>query len=491
MDIFAAFGECGKGAHVFVVTHIVKLTVNNRPGVLASVSEMFGRIGCNIEKLSVRAGRKPAIARMKVAVSIDAGSLEGVTARLAGLLDVIQIKTKARRHWRESIVISRTSAFRIIAYSLFITLFGTNLSAPLYALYRVQWNLPPAVMTLLFAAYAIVVIPVILVAGPLSDRIGRVKLLLSGTLFALLGSVCFMCADGPVMLVLSRMLQGVSVGIMNGVAVAAMTEHGGMQARSQAALAGSAAVTAGNALGPVVSGILGELAPYPTRLPFALHAILVFPGIAGLLLIGNNGERASGKMRIRLPSVSHAIRPALRAAAGTSFISWSIMSLVTAILPTYLPVIVDESNLIASGAGLALVLGLSAWAQMRSRRFPLLANLTVGYLLLFTGLVGLLGAAASKSPVLLVLSAVFLGLGHGPCYARSLRYVNESVPDADRALAVSVYYAVTYMGVSFPILGLGIAAQWLGLVPAIRLFAGMMVILMAWSLYRWRRHLGT
>lgn len=475
--------------HVLVITHIVSLTVNNRPGVLASVSELFGRIGCNIEKLSVRAGRKPAIARMKVAVSIDAGSLDGVIARLVGLMDVIQVKTKARRQWRESIVIGRTSAFWMVAYCLFITLFGTNATAPLYALYRVQWNLPPAVMTLLFAAYAIVVIPVILVTGPLSDRIGRVKLLLCGVLFALLGSICFLAADGPGMLVLSRMLQGVSVGIMNGVAVAAMTELGGKQARAKAALASSAAVTAGNALGPVVSGILGELAPYPTRLPFALHAILVIPGIAGLLLIGDNGERASGKIRIRLPSVPHAIRPALHAAAGTSFISWAIMSLVIAILPAYLPVIVGASSLIASGVGLALILGLSAWAQIRSLRFPLLANLTAGYLLLASGLVGLLGAAASKSPVLLVLSAIMLGLGHGPCYARSLRYVNESVPDADRAQAVSVYYGVTYMGVGFPILGLGVAAQWLGLVPAIWLFAGIMIVLMAWSLYRWRRHI--
>ncbi|MDG0792536.1 MFS transporter [Cohnella ginsengisoli] len=276
---------------------------------------------------------------------------------------------------------------------------------------------------------------------------------------------------------------------MNGVAVAAMTELGGLQARSQAALAGSAAVTAGNALGPVVSGFLGELAAYPTRLPFALHAILVFPGIVGLWLIGNKGKPASGKIRIRWPSVPRAIRPALYTAAGTSFISWSIMSLVTAILPAYLPDIVGESSLIASGVGLALVLGLSAWAQIRSGRYPLLANLTVGYLLLATGLAVLLGAAAAKSPALLALSAVMLGLGHGPCYARSLRYVNESVPDAYRAQAVSIYYGVTYMGVSLPILGLGIVAQRLGLLPAICLFAGATVGLMAWSLHRWRRHL--
>lgn len=474
---------------MFMATHIVSLTVNNRPGVLASVSELFGRIGCNIEKLSVRAGREPAVARMKVAVSLDAGSLDGVTARLTALLDVIQVKAKARRRWREPVAVGRTAAFWIVAYSLFITLFGTNLPAPLYALYRAQWHLPPAVMTLLFAAYAVVVIPVILVAGPLSDRIGRGKLLLLGLLFALLGSVCFLLADGPVMLVLSRMLQGVSVGIMNGVAVAAMTELGGMQARSQAALAGSAAVTAGNALGPVVSGFMGEFAAHPTRLPFALHALMVLPSIAGLWLIGNRGERASGKIRIRLPAVLLALRPALYTAAGTSFISWSVMSLVTAILPAYLPDIVGESSLIASGVGLALVLGLSAWTQIRSNRFPLLASLTVGYLLLASGLAGLLAAAASQSPALLALSVVLLGLGHGPCYARSLRCVNESVPDEYRAQAVSIYYGVTYMGVSLPILGLGIAAQRFGLLPAISLFAVATVGLMAWSLYRWRRHL--
>ncbi|MDI4648258.1 hypothetical protein [Cohnella hashimotonis] len=63
------------------------------------------------------------------------------------------------------------------------------------------------------------------------------------------------------------------------------------------------------------------------------------------------------------------------------------------------------------------------------------------------------------------------------------------LPDEYRAQAVSIYYGVTYLGVSLPILGLGIAAQRLGLLPAICLFAGVTVGLMAWSLHRWRRHL--
>jgi MFS family permease/acetolactate synthase regulatory subunit len=482
-----------------VATHSISLLVNNRPGVLARVSDLIGRIGCNIEKLSVGACKEPAIARMKFEISMEANGLDQVLSRLTTLLDVIQVKavTRPRAHrsyplasrWRDQISQSRAAGYWLVAYGLFITLFGTNVPAPLYALYRVQWNLPPVILTLVFAAYAIVVIPSIIVSGQLSDQIGRFRVLIPGVLFTLMGSICFLLADGPGMLVASRILQGISVGVLNGVAVAAMTELGGSRTRTQAALAAAVAVTAGNALGPVVSGILGQLAPYPTQLPYVIHALLVLPGILGLLLMREPLKPTLDKARIRWPHVPRAMRSSLYLSSLTSFIVWSVMSLILSVIPAYLPVIIGNTNLIVSGAVIAVVLGVSAWSQFQGSKLPLFPSLTIGYLLLGAGLLGLMGAIAAKSLALLALSAILIGLGHGPCYSRSLTYLNEASPDASRAEIVSLYYAGTYLGVGIPILGLGFGAQWIGLIPAIEAFTALIGILILVSLYLWRRHL--
>jgi MFS family permease len=480
---------------------MISILVNNRPGVLARVSDFFGRIGCNIDKMTVSACKEPAIARMKIEFSIEASKLENVTKHLTALLDVIQVKANIRytatnkyslvTRLRDQIMESRTVAFWLVAYGLFITLFGTNVPAPLYALYRTQWNLPPVIITLVFAAYAFVVIPTIIISGQLSDRIGRINVLIPGVMFSFIGSVCFLLAEGPGMLVISRMLQGISVGMLNGVAVAAMTEFGDKRSRTQAALVSAVAVTIGNALGPVVSGLLGQLAPYPTQLPYVIHALLVLPCILGLLIINRTSKPMLDKVRIRLPYVPHALRLPLYLSSTTSFIVWSVMSLIMSIIPSYIPIIIGKLNLIVSGFVIALVLGFSAWSQFLSRKLPLLTSLMIGYILLTLGLIGLIGAIATKSLFLLLLIAILIGLGHGPCYARSLAYINESSPDAERAEMVSMYYVVTYMGVGIPILGLGFGAQWIGLIPAIQWFSGIMVIMISVSLYRWKRHLRT
>jgi MFS family permease len=470
-----------------VATHTISLLVNNRPGVLARVSELFGRFGCNIEKLSVGTGKEPAIARMKIEISIDAGMLDQVVGRLSTLLDVIQVKTAARR--RRIADLSRTAAFWLVAYGLFITLFGTNVPSPLYALYRLKWTLTPPVMTLIFAAYAIVVIPTILLSGQLSDRVGRIRVLLVGMIFTFIGSVCFLFADGPGLLMISRMLQGVSVGILNGVAVAALTELAYSHKKAQAALVAAAAVTVGNALGPVVSGFLGELAPYPTQLPYAIHVLLVIPCLFGLLFIREPAGRALAKGRLHFPSVPRPLRFLLALTSLTSFIVWSIMSLVLSVIPTYIPLIIGKLNLIVSGVVIATVLGFSAWSQLISRKLPLAASLMIGYLLLVTGLIGLIGAISAKSLWLLLLSSVLIGLGHGPCYARSLQYLNEASSDETRAEAVSIYYAVTYMGVALPVIGLGFGIQHFGLLSSMQWFTVMIIIVIAVSSYMWKKHL--
>ncbi|HJV45284.1 MAG TPA: acetolactate synthase small subunit [Bacillota bacterium] len=477
-----------------MTTQTISVLVKNQPGVLARIAELFSHRGCNIDKLTVSKSTGTHISRMKILTSLDDMNLQNVINQLEGSMDVIQVKAVSHPVpqnvlWNKvrNLVSSQTSSFWLVVYSLFITLLGTNLPAPLYAIYRTEWNLSSGMITLVFAAYALVVIPTIVISGQLSDRIGRKSVLIPGVLFSIMGSISFALSDGIGMILLSRLFQGLSVGMLNGVAVAAMTELEPKQDRLKSALVAAIAVTVGNALGPVLSGVMGDYAPYPTRLSYIIHFLLAIPSLIGLFYIHDKIQPSLTPLQLRKPNIPKDIRKPFYLSSTTSFIAWGIMSLMLSIIPSYLGTIVGKTNLSISGGIIALVLGLSTLHQLMLKKKPIRTLIAIGYTLLILGLIGMILTMITKSLWFLILTTVLIGLGHGPTYAGSLALVNEVSPNTCRADIVSSFYVVTYLGVSIPILMLGVASQWIGLNHAIEWFSMIMGCMIVVSLMCWQR----
>ena len=61
-----------------------------------------------------------------------------------------------------------------------LALWASGAPTVVYPLYAAQWNLSPAVTTAIFAAYPVVLIPVLIIFGNLSDYIGRRAAILIG-----------------------------------------------------------------------------------------------------------------------------------------------------------------------------------------------------------------------------------------------------------------------------------------------------------------------
>src|SRR5262245_32390074 len=114
--------------------------------------------------------------------------------------------------------------FWTTAGTLLILLMGTNLPTPLYRGYEQHFGFSPLVVTLIFAAYVAALIPSLLVAGPLSDAIGRRRVLLPAIAVAALGSLAFALAANTWWLFAARILQGLAIGAAQGPLTAALTE---------------------------------------------------------------------------------------------------------------------------------------------------------------------------------------------------------------------------------------------------------------------------
>jgi MFS family permease len=86
----------------------------------------------------------------------------------------------------------------------------------LYAGYERSFGFSPLTVTLVFAVYVAALIPSLLVAGPLSDAVGRRRTLIPAVALALAGSVIFALAAGTAWLFAARIVQGVAVGTASG-----------------------------------------------------------------------------------------------------------------------------------------------------------------------------------------------------------------------------------------------------------------------------------
>lgn len=69
--------------------HTISVFVNNKPGVLMRISQIFARRGYNIDSLVVSRGRDPQFSRMTIGISGDPAGLDQIVLQVDKLVDVI------------------------------------------------------------------------------------------------------------------------------------------------------------------------------------------------------------------------------------------------------------------------------------------------------------------------------------------------------------------------------------------------------------------
>ncbi|WP_411826857.1 acetolactate synthase small subunit [Luteolibacter sp. AS25] len=69
--------------------HTLSILVNNDPGVLMRICQVFSRRAFNIDSLVVSQGRDPRFSRMTIGISGDPAGLEQIIMQVSKLIDVI------------------------------------------------------------------------------------------------------------------------------------------------------------------------------------------------------------------------------------------------------------------------------------------------------------------------------------------------------------------------------------------------------------------
>ena len=149
----------------------------------------------------------------------------------------------------------RRAAFWLLAFVFAATMLGTTLPTPLYVIYQAQWHFPAAIITLIFAVYAAGVLAALLLAGRSSDQAGRKPVLAVALAASALSTVVFIFAPDVGVLLVGRIVSGLSAGLITGTATAALTELVPASAGRRASLVATAANMGGFRLGALVAAL--------------------------------------------------------------------------------------------------------------------------------------------------------------------------------------------------------------------------------------------
>src|SRR5919106_2889981 len=99
-------------------------------------------------------------------------------------------------------------AYALVAAIIGLALFASGTPSPLYGTYQELWGFSPLVLTLVYATYAFGVLASLLLAGRISDEVGRRPVLLVSLATLMATTGLFMAADSVAWLFAARGLQG-------------------------------------------------------------------------------------------------------------------------------------------------------------------------------------------------------------------------------------------------------------------------------------------
>jgi MFS family permease len=353
-------------------------------------------------------------------------------------------------------------AFWLAALILSITMLGTTLPTPLYVIYQAQWHFSAALVTVTFAVYAVAVLATLLLAGRSSDQAGRKPVLAAALAASALSTVVFILAPDVGVLFAGRILSGVSAGLMTGTATAALTELVPASASRRASLVATAANMGGLGLGPLVAGLFAQYAPDPTVLVFEVYlAVLAVAGLCLLLIPEPVSPRRRPTLRFAGLGIPERGRGEFIAAGVAGFAAFALLGLFAALAPTFLGNVLHQESHAVQGGVVFLLLAVGAATQVVLSRFNSRRVVMAG-LGLFLAALALIVAALSQAGMTLFLTGTVVGgVAVGAVFLGSLATANRLAPPGQRGQVISTYFVACYTGLIIPVVGVGVASEFI------------------------------
>lgn len=337
---------------------------------------------------------------------------------------------------------------------MFAVGWGANQFAAMLLVYREEDGASTAAVTALLGAYALGLIPALLIVAPISDRIGRQRVMRPVLVLSTLATVVLIVGGDHVgVLLLGRLAAGIASGAAFAPGTAWIKELSADCPGGTGARRATLALSAGFGSGPLVAGIFAQWMPAPTVLPYVPHLVLMAAIIAIAWhapeppLVRSHDERRRGR------EVWQAIRTRRFVLGVACTAPWVFGAATTsfATIPTLVDFGVAPIAVIGSLAGLTLWTGVAVQPLGRRLGDPPTV-IAIGLAAAAAGLLIGLVVAATDAAWLVVLAVMLLGTAYGLILVGGLTTVEALAHPDDLGTLNAVFYSLTYIGFAAPLL---------------------------------------
>jgi MFS family permease len=351
--------------------------------------------------------------------------------------------------------LSPAVAFLLLASLTVSFLAGSSAPTPLYGVYMAEWGLTPLMITVIFGIYALAVLLALLVAGRLSDHLGRRPVLLTATLAQAATMVLFVTATGPAGLLVARVLQGLTTGAAVGAIGAAMIDLD----KVRGTVANAVAPPFGSATGGIVAGVLVQFAPFPTHLVYIVFGLVfVLQALAIVFMTDSitprGGVLASLKPQLRLP---RATREPLLLATPVLVAVWALAGFYGALSPMLVTHMLGVNTPLIGGLALFVVAACGGIAVLVLQDREPKDMMMLGATSLFVGAAIATLSLPHDSIAVFFLGTVIAGVGFGTGFQGAVRTVVPFAAPHERAGVLSIIFIISYIAMGVP----AVAAGWM------------------------------
>ncbi|MCV2220708.1 MFS transporter [Pseudomonas sp. C98] len=372
-------------------------------------------------------------------------------------------------------VASHRSSLWFLAITLLSFLAASTAPTPLYHLYQDQLHFSAAMLTLIFAVYALSLLAALLTVGSLSDHLGRKPVIFTAVALNALAMLLFIYADSVAWLIGARVLQGFATGMATAVLSATLLDTD----RQQGPLVNSVAPLLGMALGGLGCGLLAEFAPAPLQLTYwLLLALFVLQGVY-VWRLPESVSRQGGALASLRPTLHVPVqaRSTLWRVLPLNTATWALGGFYASLAPSLVRTATGSTSNLIGGATVAALTVTGALMIFTMRDRPAAQALRLGASLLPIGLMLILLGVHGASLSLFFFGTLVAGCGFGSGFLGAVRSLVPLALPHERAGLMSAYYVLSYLAFCLPALLAGQLARSFGLLATTDGYGVVLIVL--------------
>jgi predicted MFS family arabinose efflux permease len=395
--------------------------------------------------------------------------------------------------------------FWLIAIAFTVAMAFASVPAPLYPLYQRRDGLSALTVTIVFVMYAVGVVASLLLAGHLSDRVGRKRILVPALGLEVLAALLLLIWPTLPALITARLLSGLAVGLVTATATAYLhdlhsTSHQDA-GPGRFELVSTAANFGGLGAGTLVAGLLAQFATAPLRTTYGVFVVLI---LVSMVAVGLSPETVQDcadqdpadrfRYRPQRIRVASADRARYAVAAASAFTAFAIFGLFTSLATGFVAGTLHHPGGLLAGAVVFAVFGAASLAQTATSRLAPGRRFGLGLPAEAAGMVVLAAGMREASLAAFLVGGALAGAGAGVLFKSALGTVAAMAADGVRGEALAGLFLIAYAGLSLPTVGLGLATRYTGATTATLWFTGVLLMLLAataalaWCTRRESRH---